>query len=306
MLGLDELVAALGYRNSSRYYTQVTDFEPETAHLFRAAQEIGVVGAYVIQTSSRQNQILPTQPIVYVADVQTKDEQSLQARVRKIHRGLWNLCFAPFIILKLPHQIRVYTGFNYSENDEYVGLLESVETNQLPMLIEKLSAKAIDTGQVWTAYAEPLQANRRVDKHLLANLKKLGKLLKQDGLLPETAHALIGKYVFLAIYEKETSFQTNGWRNRTLAPNQFSPVRPPVPLLNDLSKPCAILTARFFRSILLMKPYKISISHGLPLFLRGTSHQRMMQKFGSCIWTLRLMIFAISLWKHYRLFTSNF
>lgn len=218
MLGLDELVAALGYRNSSRYYTQVTDFEPETAHLFRAAQEIGVVGAYVIQTSSRQNQILPTQPIVYVADVQTKDEQSLQARVRKIHRGLWNLCFAPFIILKLPHQIRVYTGFNYSENDEYVGLLESVETNQLPMLIEKLSAKAIDTGQVWTAYAEPLQANRRVDKHLLANLKKLGKLLKQDGLLPETAHALIGKYVFLS-YLRERDILSDKW----LAQQDISP-----------------------------------------------------------------------------------
>lgn len=206
MLGLDELVAALGYSDSSRYYTQVTEFEPETAHLFRAAQEIGITGAYVIQTSSSQSQILPPQPVVYVANIQTEDEQTLQTKVREIHRGLWNLCFAPFIILKLPHQIRVYTGFKYSETDEEIGLLES----QLPRILENFSAKAIDTGQVWTKYAAQIQANQRVDKHLLANLKRLGKLLKEDGLLPETAHALIGKYVFLS-YLRERDILSDKW-----------------------------------------------------------------------------------------------
>lgn len=150
MLALDELVAELGYHNSPNYYTQISDFEPETAHLFRAAQEIGVSGAYVIQTSSNQDRILPAQPIVYLADIQIADEAVAQAKVKEIHQGLWNLCFAPFIIIKLPHQIRIYTGFNYSETDLEIGLLEQpiVDKSQLPHLIDNFSATAIDTGQV--------------------------------------------------------------------------------------------------------------------------------------------------------------
>lgn len=220
MLAIDELVTELGYSSSPQYYTQITDFEPETAHLFRAAQEIGVTGAYVIRTSSDENQILPAQPVVYLVDVQAGNEEAAQSKVRKIHRSLWNLCFAPFIILKLPHQIRIYTGFNYSEEDEGIGLLEPpiVDRSELPRLIENFSATAIDTGQVWTKYARQMQTNQRVDEHLLKNLRKLGKLLKNDGLRPETSQALIGKYVFLS-YLRERNILSDKW----LAQQEISP-----------------------------------------------------------------------------------
>lgn len=212
MLALDELVAELGYHNSPRYYTQISDFEPETAHLFRAAQEIGVSGAYVIQTSSNHGQILPPQPIVYLADIQIDDKNAAQLEARKIHRGLWNLCFAPFIIIRLPHQIRVYTGFNYSETEIEVGLLEQpiLDKSHLPRLTDNFSAAAIDAGQVWGKYANQLQTSQRVDEHLLANLRTLGKLLKDDGLRSETAHALIGKYVFLS-YLRERNILSDTW-----------------------------------------------------------------------------------------------
>lgn len=220
MLALDELVAELGYHNSPHYYTKITDFGPETAHLFRAAQEIGVSGAYVIQTRSDKGQILSVQPVVYVAEIQTEDEEVAKTRVREIHRGLWNLCFAPFIILKLPHQIRIYTGFDYSESEEDTGLLEQpiVDKSQLPILIENFSAAAIDAGRVWTTYARQIQASQRVDEHLLTNLRKLGKLLKDDGLRPEMAHALVGKYVFLS-YLRERDILSDKW----LAQQSISP-----------------------------------------------------------------------------------
>lgn len=212
MLALDELVAELGYHNSPHYYTQISDFEPETAHLFRAAQEIGVEGAYVIQTSSKQDKILPAQPVVYIADIQIGDEEAAQLKAKEIHQGLWNLCFAPFIIIRLPHQIRIYTGFNYSETDLETGLLEQpiVDKSQLPRLIENFSATAIDTGQIWAKYANQIQTNQRVDEHLLANLRTLGNLLKDDGLRPATAHALIGKYVFLS-YLRERDILSDKW-----------------------------------------------------------------------------------------------
>lgn len=223
MLAFDELVAELGYKDSPHYYTQVSDFGPETAHLFRAAQEIGVVGTYVIQTSPNKGHILPAQPVVYIADVQETDENAVQLKVKEIHRGLWNLCFAPFIILKLPHQIRIYTGFNYSEVEEDTGLLEPpiVDKSQLPQLIKNFSATAIDKGQVWKAYANQIQSNQRVDQHLLTNLRNLGNLLKNDGLHPETANALIGKYVFLS-YLRERNILSDTWLARqSIAPESI-------------------------------------------------------------------------------------
>lgn len=210
MSSLQELIVALGYEQSPHYYTQLDNFEPETAHLFRTAQEIGVAGVYVVQASANSNQILPNQPVVYVAEVSSNDQQIIDAKAKAIHRQLWNLCFAPFIILKLPSQIRVYTGFNYSEENEDTGLLESIDIRQLSMLIESFSANAIDTGQIWTKYAPQIQASKRVDQHLLASLRKLGILLKGDGLLPETAHALIGKYVFLS-YLRERDILSDEW-----------------------------------------------------------------------------------------------
>ena len=40
------------------------------------------------------------------------------AEAKQIHRSLWNLGYAPFLIVRLPDQIRVYTGFNYEEKNE--------------------------------------------------------------------------------------------------------------------------------------------------------------------------------------------
>ena len=212
MLELNQLLTKLKYNDSPHYYTKPTDFEPETAHLFRAAKEIGITGTYVIETSSDEGKILPAQPVIYVADIQLEDKHQAESKAKEIHQSLWNLCFAPFIILKLPHQIRIYTGFNYSVQDTEVGLLEVIDDKkQLPQLIKHFSANAIDTGQIWKSkYAKQLQPNHRVDEHLLTNLRKLGKSLKDAGLHEESAHALIGKYVFLS-YLRERNILSDIW-----------------------------------------------------------------------------------------------
>jgi hypothetical protein len=79
-----------------------------TEHLFRAAKKAGVQGAYVFQTSPSEKKILPPRPAVYVAEAKTRDE------AREIHQRLWNLGNAPFIVILLPNEIRVYTGFDFS------------------------------------------------------------------------------------------------------------------------------------------------------------------------------------------------
>jgi len=45
----------------------------------------------------------------------------------EIHRRLWNLGNAPFLVILLPNEIRVYTGFDFSLENEKKGLVKKIE-----------------------------------------------------------------------------------------------------------------------------------------------------------------------------------
>lgn len=208
MITKDSLLRQLGY-DGSPHYCRVNDpLPPETAHLFRSAGSVGVDGIYSFETGpgSPGNHYIPS-PAVYVAKAEDKNN------ARLIHRKLWNLYFAPFVIILLPHQVRVYTGFNYSEEKENEGLLDEIQTpKQLNRLLETLNAISIDTGLVWKSeYAEKLDPNQRVDRRLLKNIKELGNALIENGnLKDEVANALIGKFVYLK-YLLDRNILTNEW-----------------------------------------------------------------------------------------------
>ncbi|MEZ4862359.1 MAG: DNA methyltransferase [Caldilineaceae bacterium] len=210
MLGLKELLVELNYDRSLFYRRQESDFEPETVHLFRAVREIQVDGyvdgIYVFETSPHNaNGILPAQPAVYVATAKTEKD------ARELHRSLWNLCYAPFLIVTLPHQIRIYTGFNYSTESESVGLLESIETSERLRLLANFAALAIDSTQIWhSEYGKQLNPNQRVDKQLLQNLQQLGNILEKRDLRSDIAHALIGKYVYFS-YLRDRNILSDEW-----------------------------------------------------------------------------------------------
>ncbi|MCI0471813.1 MAG: SAM-dependent methyltransferase [Candidatus Aminicenantes bacterium] len=218
---LESVVHTLGY-DESQYYRRVNDPHPaQIAHLFRSAGKLGVDGIYVFERGpeSSKNHYIPA-PAVYVAEAENEN------KARQIHRKLWNLCFAPFIIIILPQQIRVYTGFNYSEEKETEGILDNIENlEQLNRLVEELNASTIDTGLVWTShYAEMLDSNRRVDSRLLENINRLGEALIQKGALKEDlANTLIGKYIYLK-YLQDRGILTNEWlqENNIRPENVFS------------------------------------------------------------------------------------
>ncbi len=221
---LDELLATLKYDRSSYYRHSEAQFEPETVHLFRAARKAGVNGVYVFQTSSRLglNQIeLPARPAVFVAEANTMDE------AKKIHRCLWNLRYAPFLVVLLPNQIRIYTGFDYSpEPTKESGLLQEIDLKKtdfsltsLQDLLSYLSADAIDTGQIWrTKHVKKFDPSRQVDSRLLANLKTLSAIL--DKVLSQTStnrnqrleivHSLIGKYIYIR-YLRDRNILSDKW-----------------------------------------------------------------------------------------------
>ena len=113
---LSTLGQELDYEQSPHYRSNIGEFEPETAHLFRAALDAGVSGIYVFQASPAISQkIIVDRPAVYIA--QARDLKHAQS----IHRSLWNLFYAPYLIVLLPQQVRVYTGFKFSETDPNKG-----------------------------------------------------------------------------------------------------------------------------------------------------------------------------------------
>ncbi len=204
---LSTLLKELDYEQSSHYRSHVSEFEPETAHLFRAASDAGVSGIYVFKASPATSQkIVVDRPAVYVA--QAEDLK----HARSIHRSLWNLGYAPYLIVLLPHQIRIYTGFKYSVEDPNEGFLDPIPLDDLRLLLAEFSSMAIDTGRLWQKgkYKNQLDEQERVDKRLLKNLRQLGKELKNQGLDTSVAHALVGKYVYIR-YLWDRGILTEAW-----------------------------------------------------------------------------------------------
>lgn len=214
--GIPELVSELRYENSVCYRTMLDQFEPETAHLFRAAREIPAEGArvhgiYMFRASAgSKDKVFPDRPAVYV----TEAIDDLNAKL--IHKSLWNLGSAPYILVLLPNRLRVYTGFDFSAaRDDTSGLLEDEPLNLSAIhdIVEAFSSESVDVGQIWNSkkYKKKIGPNRRVDKRLLRNLQQLGEALKGIGQLsPEVAHALIGKYVYIK-YLWDRGILTHQW-----------------------------------------------------------------------------------------------
>ena len=221
MIELNDLLNRLNYDTSSHYRRTDGQVDLETAHLFRAARDAGVSGIYVFEASPIDKyKLLSPRPVVYMAQANTEDE------ARQIHRSLWNLGYAPFLLILLPHQVRIYTGFDYSEESKEQGLLDVANNlEHLADLLSDFKAHSIDTGLIWESkYYKEIDQDQRVDRRLLSNLEQLGKALEDSGLSNELAHALIGKYVYLN-YLKSRGILTAEWiRQQQITPQDvFSP-----------------------------------------------------------------------------------
>lgn len=206
---LDEFLTAFDYAESPNYLSTNEQHDPSIEPIFRSARKAGIQGTYVFHTSPPEQEILPVQPAVYVAEVKTVEE------ARIIHCRLWNLGTAPFFVALLPHQIRVYTGFDFSVKKEKkeVGLIDTVDRNDIETIKNQLNyllAESIDSGSIWKDKAQDLKSDGRVDIHLLNNLEKLDKRLQKQGLDLSVSHNLIGKYVYIR-YLKDRDILSDKW-----------------------------------------------------------------------------------------------
>ena len=204
---LENVLERLGYSQSDNY-KRADKVSSQTTHLFRGLNKKTehIQGCYTFHTS-RDDQVLPIRAAVYVAKANTPDE------ARQIHKQLWNFNNAPFLIVVLPHQIRVYTGFEYSEKEKKKGEIRNpIESlADISNVLTSFFADSIDFGKIWQDEAKYLDPDQRVDSRLLKNLEILETYLVENQKLQRSiAQALIGKYIYIK-YLREREILSDPW-----------------------------------------------------------------------------------------------
>lgn len=195
---MDEILTQLGYTGSPNFLQNDNLEKDEShAHSFRRAQELyGLQGVYVLRSNTGQS--FASTPVIYVCEAKN-DEEAL-----RIHRKVWNQNIVPFLLVKSPRYLRLYKGFTYSgvQGDMHKtnpDTLANLELHDIAQNLGKLEIHSgdIDEGKIWETWGRSIQPDDRVDISLLKQLQGLGTALRHSDLDPQTAHALIGKYVYL-------------------------------------------------------------------------------------------------------------
>ncbi|HEY3862528.1 MAG TPA: N-6 DNA methylase [Verrucomicrobiae bacterium] len=216
MLSVDAIVKLLGYADSACFRTKESQFEPEAVQLFRMAKErngekFRVKGFYVL-IATRGNHAgtaLAARPAVCIAEAPT----ALDAQ--KLHRRIWNLGNVPFLLVRLPGEVRVYAGFRYDQPTDIGLILQETSTDEkkLSSALSDFTADSIDSTRIWQAQKQYLDTKHRVDSTLLGNLGQLAQALAHHCtpvLDLALAHALIGKFVYLR-YLRDRNILDDNW-----------------------------------------------------------------------------------------------
>ena len=194
-----QLIDKLGYNGCSAFLQGKRLKEHHGYSFFFAQAEkkkhCNLKGVYTLLGSPDKLSSSSLTPVVYVceADNETKAEE--------IHKRVWNQNIVPFLIVVTLKNIRLYSGFEYDseKSDEKRVLAVAKNAKEVLDKLSALKSESIDSGDIWKQ--RPISVEGRVDRHLLANLKKLSEVLtdnNKDYKLPiEHAHTLIGKYIYL-------------------------------------------------------------------------------------------------------------
>ena len=202
-ISIHSLLDELGYLESPFFRESPDNPDPAIAHVLRDAKRADVRGSYFVRTTEG---VTRERPAVHIAEAGTAKE------AREIHRRLWNQGAAPFLIVSLPAQVRVYTPFDFDGTDESVGQI--TQADDLKEVAEKLAflhATSIDSGEIWRNEGLAITRERRVDRALLGALRELSQhLIGHHGLSATVAHSLVGRFVYL-YYLRHRGILSDHW-----------------------------------------------------------------------------------------------
>ncbi len=213
MLSLDKILRILNYTSSSNYKTDLSQFNINNRHYFDLLQRASDMpdckfeGIMMFDLSSGEKESYSKRPLLFVASAQSP------VSARKLHKLVWNIGSIPFMLVKLPSQLRLYSGFSFSkkEKDDILKQFDSLQNKDAVLSeLSDISSTSLRTGKIWQSdIAKNIDIKQRVDYRLLKNLKTLGDSLLQS-LDSNTAHSLIGKYIYIR-YLRDRNILSDKW-----------------------------------------------------------------------------------------------
>lgn len=198
----EELLGLLDYQRSPHFLTgDRLRLDRDYGHLYRKAERgCSLKGVYALQGSRHASPGSNT-PAVYVCEAESIAEADL------IHRRVWNQNIVPFLLVRCPRLIRLYSGFKYgggsvggAEADNPAGgiLRAAIQFNEVASVLEAFRSDNIDDGDLWKKWNKAVTPEARVDWQLLSSLDRLDRQLLAGGISSRLlSHALIGKFVYL-------------------------------------------------------------------------------------------------------------
>ena len=107
-------------------------------------------------------------------------------------KKIWNFNESPIVIINEPDAVEIYNGFSYLKDKKTLKLLAK------PDKLTDFSYFELVTGKSLEKYHNEFKKEARVDNILLNNIKVAREILiKQHGISPAIANALIGKCIFV-------------------------------------------------------------------------------------------------------------
>lgn len=184
---------------------------------------------------------IPNGPIAYFSRFSELDPEKIQ----ELHKNVWSQSKAPLLFVTLPHEIRIYNGYEPTptEPDEnfdtstrllqhLTGLTDHLTAQQAikKNLVEANHYERIylETGAFWdTADAQKIKFENRADQQLVEGMKQMRQLLNEAGLSNHLAYTLLGRSILIR-YLEDRGILTSEWVQQ-LTDNQASSYRATLP-----------------------------------------------------------------------------
>ena len=149
--------------------------------------------------------------------------------IRQLHKNVWSQSKAPLLFVTLPHEIRIYSGYDAPPGpDEEPKLLQHLtELTDYLSAQQKIRQELVDdayyhriyleTGAFWdTSEARKINYQARADHMLVANMKEARQLLTKNGLTNHLAYTLLGRSIFICYLEDRGILDAAWMRQMTL------------------------------------------------------------------------------------------
>ena len=170
---LQELLGVLDYQRSPHFLAGDTlRLDHDFGHLYRKAEGgCSLKGVYALQGVDPSAPGSNT-PVVYVCEANSVTEADL------IHRRVWNQNVVPFLLVRCPSEVRLYSGFRYKRETLEEGsstaaargiLRAAIQFNEVASVLQSFRAAAIDDGDLWQEWNEAVTPEARVDWQLLSS-----------------------------------------------------------------------------------------------------------------------------------------